>query len=414
MRHARGIVSFGLACSLSVAGCEPPKNADPVAKVATNVLVRQPVVEEVRDFEEFTGHTDAILSVEIKSRVTGYLMKKNFQDGDDTHEGDILYEIDDRPYRAALESSQSSLLQAESHLQRVELDFKRATNLFQSASIHKEEFDLQSSNYAQAKAALGVAKASLDTARLNMEYTRIRSPMSGQLSRTLVDPGNLIRQDTTILNDIVKADKLYVYFDLNEEGMQRVSDLIKLGRIDSKNGEQFEVEVGTSVDLDRHDDALGRLRDLTAQLKKAGKKPAPRVEQVPDEFPYKGLVNFSENTLDAATGTLRVRGIINNPAPFILSPGLFVRVRLPIGKPHSEVLVKNEAIGSDQGRSFVYVIDQDDEVVYRPVVLGASFKKGRAIKEGLKANERVMVDPDEIRRVRPGAKVEPMIDLDES
>jgi membrane fusion protein, multidrug efflux system len=413
MGDARGNLCWLIVLSLAVVGCEQQKSSEPPLKVTTKVVVRQPIVDEVRDYEEFTGHTDAILSVEIMSRVTGYLMKKNFLDGDETHEGDILYEIDDRPYRAALVGAESTLLQAEAHLKRVEADFKRASNLFLGANIHKEEFDLSSSNYAEAKALLGVAKASLDTARLNMEYTKIRSPMTGQLSRTLIDPGNLIRQDTTILNDIVQADKLYVYFDLNEEGMQRVSELIRLGRVDSKNGEQFEVEVGTSVDLDRHDDALGRLRDLTVQLKKQGKKPTAEDERVPDEFPYKGLVNFSENTLDAATGTLRIRGIIDNPAPYILSPGLFVRVRLPIGKPHREVLVRNEAIGSDQGRNFVYVIDAGDEVVYRPVVAGPIFKKGRSIREGLKSDERIMVDPEEIRRVRPGAKVEATVVADD-
>jgi membrane fusion protein, multidrug efflux system len=375
MNSAKWAFLFPLFSLIGLSGCQEPK-VEALARDATNVVIAQPTVSKVTDYEEFTGHTDAILSVQVKSRVTGYLLKKNFLDGDETHEGDVLYEIDDRPYKTALDSAESSVARGGAHLKRIQADFRRASNLFQRATIGKQEFDLMSSNFAEAQAALDAAKAARDIARLNMEFTKIRAPMSGQLSRTLVDPGNLVRQDVTILNDIGMADKLYVYFDLNEDSMQRVRGLIDQGEVGTAAGKEVPVLVGLSDE---------------------------------DEFPYKGLVNFSENKLDAATGTLRVRGIIDNPRPWVLSPGLFVRVRLPIGAPHPALLVRDEAVGSDQGRSFLYLVDRNDEVEYRPVEVGALYSGSRLIRKGLGQDERIIVDPESLRRVRPGAKVAPKV-----
>ena len=375
MPITRWFALFLVTASLGLAGCEE-RRVVALTRDATDVVIAPPIVREITSYEEFTGHTDAILSVQIKARVTGYLLKKDFEDGQEVHEGDILYEIDDRPYKTALDSAEATVARGVAHRARLEADYKRASNLFQRAAIGKQEFDLISSDFAEADAELAASRSQLDVARLNMSFTKVRAPMDGQLSRTLVDPGNLIRQDETILNDIVSADKLYVYFDLNEESMQRVRGLIDTGLVETAPGKEVPVQVGLSDD---------------------------------EGFPYKGAVNFSENKLDAATGTLRVRGIIDNPRPWILSPGLFVRVRLPVGKPHSAVLVRDEAVGSDQGRSFVYVVDGNDEVVYRPVDTGAVYQEYREIKKGLSAEERIIVDPDGIRRVRPGSKVAPRL-----
>ena len=375
MHSTRWLVILLVSGSVGHVGCEQARTAT-VPRERTEVVIGSPTVREVTDYEEFTGHTDAILSVQIRARVTGYLVKKDFEDGQEVHEGDILYEIDDRPYKTTLERAEAMVAQGEAHRARLEADYRRAANLFERAAIGKQEFDLISSNFAEAEAELGASKAQLDIARLNMSFTKVRAPMAGQLSRTLVDPGNLIRQDDTILNDIVSADKLYVYFDLNEQAMQRVHSLIDQGRVESGPSKEVPVLVGLSDE---------------------------------EEFPYKGVVNFSENKLDAATGTLRVRGIIDNPRPWVLSPGLFVRVRLPIGAPHPALLVRDESISSDQGRSFVYVVDQDDAVVYRPVEIGPTFQGLREIKNGLEADERIVVDGDGVRRIRPGVKVAPRL-----
>ena len=364
-----------LVCCFGIVGCEPPKSLS-IASEATSVVIAKPTLREVTDYEEFTGHTDAILSVEVRARVTGYLVKRDFQEGEEVRQGDLLYEIDDRPYKTALDGAESKVALSEAHRSRLEADYKRASNLFQRGAIGKQEFDLINGNYAEADAAVAVDRAQLDVARLNMSFTKVRAPMGGQISRTLVDPGNLIRQDNTLLTDIVAADNLYVYFDLNDEAMQRVRGLIDQGRVETGPGKEVPVLVGLSDD---------------------------------ETFPYKGMVNFSENKLDAATGTLRVRGEIANPRPWVLSPGLFVRVHLPIGEPHPAVLVADGAVGSDQGRRFVYVVGPEDEVVYRPVDLGPAYGSLRAIRNGLSRDERIIGDADSLRRVRPGSKVAPKI-----
>jgi len=371
MHGKRWVVALLLIAPV-VVGCGSPQ-AGPVSREASDVVVDRPLVRDVTDYEEFTGHTDAILSVQVKSRVTGYLEKKHFQDGQEVHAGDLLYEIDDRPYKAEMDRANASVAFAEAHRNRLAHDHRRALNLFQRGVIGKQEFDLISGDFAEAEAAVSVVKAQQEAARLDLSFTKVRAPMDGQLSRTLVDPGNLIRQDDTLLTDIVAADKLYVYFDLNESTMGRVRDLIAQGRVGGVGGREVPVLVGVSDQ---------------------------------ETFPYKGLVNFTENKLDAATGTLRLRGIIDNPGPRVLSPGLFVRVRLPIGAPHPTVLVANRAVGSDQGRMFVYVVDRNEEVEYRPVEVGPIYEGDmRAITKGLASDERIIVE--NLERIRPGTKVSP-------
>ena len=392
---------------LFVAGCGGTP-AELVSVAPTEVVVARPIEREIVDYEEFTGHTDAILSVQIKARVTGYLTKKDFLDGQQVQKDDILYEVDDRPYKALLDRAEGMVAQGEAHRKRVNADYQRATNLFQRGAIGRHEFDLISSDFSEAGAILNASKAQLATARLNFEWTKIRAPMSGQLSRTLIDPGNLVRQNDTVLNDIVAVDKLYVYFDASADAMGRISLLIDQGRIGGSGNKEVPVEVGTSVDSDAHEDATSHLRDVLDQKR----VPTEDEKRIPPEFPYKGLVNFAENKIDAATGTLRVRGLIDNPLSSLLCPGLFVKVRLPIGDSHPALLVPDDAIGSDQGRSFVYVVSPDNEVVYRPVQIGALFggpagSKLRAIREGLKADERFIQDAEALRRVRPGSTVAP-------
>jgi multidrug efflux system membrane fusion protein len=422
MRQSQGIGLGLIALALGLTGCDPQVKSATQSNDKTNVPIAVPTVETVRFYEEFPGHTDAKFSNEVKSQVTGYLVKKNVPDEALVKAGDVLYEIDDRPYRAAYNSAVASMDRARAHLARVEADFQRASNLFRGANIGKEEFDLTSGDYAEARANLGIAEAALKRASLDMEYTKVKAGMNGLLSRVRVDPGNLVVSNSTILNDIVYADELYVDFDLTIDQMKRVNELISQGRVSSKDGKKYDVIVGTSVDQDNYEDALSRRRDVRAQLKReTGKEPNPEVLKkavdripIPSEFPYEGEVSFTENTLDAATGTLRVRGIIKNPPPYILMPGLFVRVHLPYGESQTAILIPDEAIGEDQGKKFVYVINDDDEVVYRSVVVGPIFNRLRSIKEGLKKGERIIIDSEAIRRVHPGSKVIPLNEKNEA
>ena len=417
---------LALASLLGCSGCGGRMADEQVLTKPTDVVVTTPGRETIEDYEEFTGHMDAIRSVQIRARVTGYLVKKDFSDGQDVKEGDVLYEIDDRPYKMAFDSAEAQVARGDAHRNRLKADFKRATNLFERGAIGKQEFDLISSDFAEAEADLGASKARLDTARLNLDFTKITAPMSGQLSRSLVDPGNLIRQDETVLNDIVAVDRLYAYFDVSEEALERISHLIEQGRVGGRDNKEVPVTVGTTLDSDRHDDAMKQLRDLKDKLRELEKTPREAEKKIlaktlmdeerriPDEFPYHGEVNFAENKIDAATGTLRIRGVIDNSSSSDLVPGLFVKVRLPIGNRHVALLVPDDSIGSDQGRRYLYVVNPQDEVEYRPIEVGAVFSgpagsKLRAIRSGVEADERFIKDSEALRRVRPGAKVSPKL-----
>jgi RND family efflux transporter MFP subunit len=372
----------GLAALSLAAGCERPqpklKALDPPI-----VSVAIPVTDYVTDYEEFTGRTEAIYSIDIRARVTGYLQQVPPVDGAEVNKGDLLFEIDPRPYKAELKRMEATLAQNEAHLKRLDADFRRVSNLFSRGNVAREEFDKSAGDRAEAEAAVGIATASRDLAQLNDSFTRIEAPISGRLSRRLVDPWNLVKADETTLTTIVSLDPLYVYFDVDERTMLKLRRLTQEGRMQSREEGQIPIEAGVSDETD------------------ANGTP---------QFPHKGVINFSENKVDPSTGTLRVRASIDNPKsgptkPRVLSPGLFIRVRLPIGKPRKSILVPEQAVGTDQGRKFIYVVGDDNKVVYRPVTVGKLQNGKRVIEGNLAANERVVISG--LQRVRPGGVVKP-------
>ncbi len=342
-----------------------------------------PVVDEVTDYEEFIGHTDAIFSVEVRARVTGYLDKVNFNDGDEVEKGTLLFEIDARPYQAEFDRAQATLNQGEARLTRLSADHRRAENLIRKQAIGQEELDRINGDFAEGKAAIGVATAAVDRAKLDLTFTRVTAPISGRLSRRMVDPGNLVKADETPLTTIVSLDPMYVYFDVDERTMLRFRRLIAEGRIKSRQEAELPVLVGLS-------DEPG--------------------------FPHRGTINFSDNKVDSSTGTLRVRGIIANPKPRILSPGLFVRIRMPIGNPHRSVLVSEQAIGSEQTSKFVFVVrdakvkdkktgkERPGKVAFaQPIEVGSLNKGLRVVNKGLAKEDIVVVSG--LQRIRDGAEV---------
>jgi multidrug efflux system membrane fusion protein len=378
MKHTPSLAVLLLACG-AMAGCEAPA-AKPKAAPPPVVKVSLPVQAVVNDYEEFTGRTDAVFSVEVRARVTGFLDKVNFVDGTEVNEGDLLVEIDPRPYQAEVERSEANVLQAEARVRRYESDQRRATNLFSRGAISREEIDRIGSDYAEAQAAVGVAKAERDLARLNLEFTKVRSPIAGRLSRRMVDPGNMVQADVTALTTIVSLDPMYVYFDIDERTILRLRRLVREGKIKS-----------------RRESVLPIHAELADE----------------EDYPHKGEIDFSDNRVDPSTGTLRVRGRIANPQPRVLSPGLFMRVRLPIGDPHEAILIPEEALGSDQGERFVYVVEKaknkKDKMVnlpFRRKVKVGSLNNGlRVIEEGLKLGDRVIVSG--LQRVREEVEVRP-------
>jgi membrane fusion protein, multidrug efflux system len=370
-----------LLSMLGLAGCNQAPAKTPPSKPPV-VMTGEPVIREVTDYEEgLVGQTAAVHMIEVRARVNGYLEKVNFKDGDEVEQGAVLFEIDPRPYDAEVARTEAAVGLSEAHYRRLEADLKRAKSLVARQAIGREEFDKIVGDYSEAGASVEIAKANRDLARLDQGFARVTAPISGRLSRRMVDPGNLVRADETILTSIVSLDPMYVYFDVDERTLLRIRRLIAEGKIKSRT--QAEIPI------------FAALADE-------------------EGFPHKGIINFSENRVDPNTGTLRIRAVIDNPAPRVFSPGLYMRVRLPVGPPHKSLLVAEQALGTDQGRKFLYVVkpgkdkegkDVPNTAEYRPVTVGALHDGLRVVTEGLEPGEKIIVSG--LQRLRPGIPVDP-------
>jgi RND family efflux transporter MFP subunit len=323
-------------------------------------------------------------SVDVRARVTGYLDKVLFEDGTEVEKGAPLFEIDARPYKADYDRTEATVVQSEARLKRLDADYHRVSNLYSRGNASREEFDRVVGDRAEAEAAVGIAKANRDLAKLNLEYTKVYAPIVGRLSRRQTDPGNLVMQDNTILTSIVSLDPMFVYFDVDEQTVLRLRRLVKEGKIKSRAEAEIPV--------------LAALSDE-------------------DDYPHRGTINFSENKVEPTTGTLRVRGLIDNPKSSrngtrVLSPGMYMKVRLPVGTPHQALLVPEQSVGTDQARKFVYVVDAQNKVVERNVEVGILDGEFRVITKGLKPGEHVVYRG--LQRVRPGVTVTAKPEPDES
>ncbi len=374
MKRLLGLSVVGF---VALMGCVRP----PVAVVPTappKVIVAMPVVRMVTDYEDFTGRTVASKSVDIKSRVTGHLMKQHFIDGADVQEGDPLFDIDPKTYEADYEKAKAAVVQAEAKEGRLNRDFKRAEGLLPTKSISPEEVDRITGEFAEAVAAVKVAMRQVEAAKNFVDYTHIRSPITGRISKRSFDPGNLVKADETLLTSIVATDTMYADFDIDDRTVLKVRRLIELGTVKSARDVKTAVRIG-----------------------------------LPDEegFSMDGTITFVDNQLNPGTGTIRIRAEMKNPAG-LLSPGMFIRVRVPIGSPKSAILVPEVAIGTDQGLKYVFVVNENNEVESRRVELGLpqeSFRVVRPVpnepKSGVKETDRVIVKG--LQRVREKAKVDP-------
>lgn len=378
-RVARGFATVLVAAALTlVAGCQKdaPK---PAAAALPEVMVANPVEEQVTEYEEVTGRTWATDTVEIRARVTGYLDKVYFQDGQEVKAGDVLFEIDPRWFQAELAKATAGVRQAEAHVNRLVNQEARLKKQLPSKVVTVEEYEATTFELAEAKASLASAKASEDLAVLNLGYTRVTSKLKGKIGRRMVDVGNLVKADDTALATVVSLNPIHAYFDLDERTVLRLRRLIQEGKVQNPQEVALPAQIAVADDPD---------------------------------YKLKGTINFIDNQLDGSTGTLRARADIYNQDG-LLSPGLFVRLRVPIGEPHPAVLVREEALGSDQGQRYVYVIEPtkdektgttDDVVKYRRVKIGMLLGGRRVIEEGLRPNERIIVTG--LQRVRPGSKVQ--------
>jgi multidrug efflux system membrane fusion protein len=396
-----------ICCSLLAAavGCQPNAAARKGPTEAPAVPVSYPVQREVTDYVDFTGRTDAMESVDVRARVTGYLLAappdqekvkgtgRYFKEGSDVKEGDTLFVIDPAPYKAQFDQavSQVKLNEASLKLARTNYDMDKVISQRQPGAVSAQQLAADRAAVEEAVARVKAAEASTEVYKLNLGFTKITAPIDGQISRSYLTVGNLINQDQTLLTTIVKLDPMYAYFDLDEPTLIRIREAINAGK-------------------------LKPLRD--------GTMPVHMGLQGEKGHPHEGTINFVNNQVNPTTGSISVRGIFANPKPShgeqLLSPGMFVRIRLPMGQPTPALLVIDRAIGSDQGLKYVYVLDANNTVQHRRVVTGAlqtdglrvveSYKEvvneeGKMIPQGLRPDELVVVGA--LPQIRPRMKVRP-------
>lgn len=357
-----------LVLCLVLLGCarRPAHEPPPVPEVTVSVPVRRTVT----DYEDFIGRLDAINYVEIKARVTGYLNKVYFTDGDLVQEGDPLYEIDPTLYQAELDRARGLVQKLLGQKELIEIQIKRYKNLVAKGAASQQELDLQVGQRAENLGALAAAESQVRYAAEYLKYCTVRSPISGQVSRTNFTVGNLINADQTSLTTVVSVDPIWAYFNVEEATYLRIQAMAAAGVY--KDPFRVDVKMGLADDVNRR-------------------------------FPYQGKLNFVNNQVNPQTGTILIRGEFANPK-HLFKPGLFARVRAPTGPPHPALLVAELALNSDQGQKFVYVVDAESKVHYRRVKVGLTFDGLRAIEEGLNPGERVIVNG--LQRVRPGVVVE--------
>jgi RND family efflux transporter MFP subunit len=344
------------------------------------VTVTTPITDSVLDYQDFTGRLEAYRSVDIRARSSGYIKEAPFKEGDLVPKGAVLFKIEPRLYEADLAQANANLQLAIADRNLQDLNAVRARTMIGSRAMGREEYDQVLASREKSKATVKAMEAARDRATVNLGYTIVICPETGRISNRRVDPGNLAKADDTLLTSLVVEDPIYAYFGVDE---RTYLDLVG-EKPPSKSASSGSSSGGRT-----------RLSDLNIKV-------LMRLANA-EEYTRSGDVDFVDNRLNGNTGTIRLRGVFKNPHG-TLKPGLFVRIRLPIGNSYPALLIPDEALQSDQGRKFVYVVDEDNKVQHRFVTLGQAVQGLRVIKEGLKAGERVVVTG--MQRVRSGQQVQ--------
>jgi RND family efflux transporter MFP subunit len=374
MRYLRPIALSVLGgLSLWPGGCGEKIAAPPPA--SPTVEVAHPLEREVTEYADYVGRTEAIDSVDVRARVSGYLQAVNFKEGDLVKAGQVLFEIDPRLFEAQVASSRAQVASAAATLKRAESDNTRYEWISEKTpgAVSKQDVDKYQAVADQAHADLQAAQAALAQNQLNLGWTKVTAPVDGRISRYFVTVGNLVTQDQTVLTTIVSTGRIYAYFDVDDTTVLRLRQMTREGKA------KFGQGAAVPVDL--------RLENEHG-------------------FPHHGRLNFEDNQITPRTGTLRMRGVFANPDDALL-PGYFVRVRLPIGPPHQALLVPDRAIDDDQGRKVLRVVNEKNQVVSRPIQVGALDEGLRVIEGGLAHDDRVIIRG--LMQVRPGMTVEPKV-----
>ena len=332
------------------------------------------MARRVTDWDEFTGRLASREMVEIRARVSGYLTQVSFKEGAEVKAGDLLVTIDPRPYEAAVARAEAVLAEAKTMVELASIQARNASSLRAEQAISVEESERRLKSVSAGEAAVRAAEAALRSAELDLEFTQIRAPISGRISNARVTEGNLVTggtKDATLLTTIVALDPIYCYLEVDERSALKYRDLFKPASSDATALSQVPAEMALA-----HENG----------------------------WPHRGQIDFMDNALDPATGTIRVRAVFPN-AERRMAPGYFARIRIPGSQAYEALLVRDTAIGDDQGSSFVWVVNRDNKAEYRAVELGPIDGGLRVIRKGLKPGERVVIQG--LMAVRNGQLVQP-------
>lgn len=372
-RSGRG-VPYGtalLAASLAalIAACTseaaPSAGMPPPPEVSVATVAAKPV----RQWDEFTGRVVAVETVELRPRVSGYVQRVAYAEGQEVRKGDLLFTIDPRPYRAALDRAQADLARAQAEARLARTQDARAQSLIEARAISREEFETRRAATAQGNAAVRAAEAAVTAAQLDLQFTNVRAPIDGRAGRALATAGNLAQADATLLTTLVSQDPVHVYFETDEQTYLRYQQLARAG---ARAGEGNPVRVGLANE---------------------------------SGFPHRGTLDFIDNQVEPATGTIRARAVLRNPDR-AFTPGLFARVQIEGSGEFRALLIDDKAVLTDQDRKYVYVLGAQNKTERRDVLLGTRIDGLRVVREGLKPGDRVIVNG--VQKVfMPGMPVKP-------
>lgn len=333
------------------------------------VTVAKPIVKSVVEYDEFTGRFAAVDSVDVRARVSGYLEKVGFADGAIVRKDEVLFVIDRRPYKAALDQARASVASAQARLTFAQTDFERANSLQKTGNISDQTVDQRRQTFVSARADLDNAEAALRNAQLNYDFTEVRAPVAGRISRRNISAGNLVNANETLLTNIVTLDPIYFYFDVDERSYLAYSRQMLMERQAGRDASSAFVGVTDETEL---------------------KRPA--------------RLDFLDNRIDQASGTIQARAVVENKDLFLV-PGMFGRIKVTGSPPHQGILVPEEAVATDQDRRFVWTVAEDGSVAAKVVRPGPKIDGYRLIRSGLDGSETIVING--LQRVRPGGKVTP-------
>jgi RND family efflux transporter MFP subunit len=325
-------------------------------------------------WDQYSGYLSSPKTVTVNARVSGLIEEAPFQEGAIVHEGDLLFKIDPRPFKADLDNKRAAVAQAKASADQTRADFRRSTLLLENEVIPRASYDSSKAAYEEADASLSAAEAALETSRLNLQWTEVRAPITGRVSRMNVTVGNLVNGGSgqaTMLTTIVSIDPLYCYLNVPESAALRYQELA----LQEQKSDVAGARVGCFLQLENE-----------------------------TNFPHQGMIDFVDNQVDVNTGTVQIRCVLANPTT-LLTPGLFTLTRIPASGRYQALLIPDAAVNTDQNERYLLIVGAHDVVQQRPVKLGALFGNLRSITSGLKPGERVIVNG--MLSAMPGAKVEP-------